>query len=110
MILTFRPRKMLDFKFRVSPEFFFLSCQTRWVSERYIRRANTKSLDSYTVTDLSGGLSRDIGRFEVSVSAEINNVFSEKYEIIERYPLPGRSYGLHVGLSYKYNSGGHDGN
>jgi vitamin B12 transporter len=108
MLLTFRPRKMLDFKFRVSPEFFFLSCQTRWVSERYIRRANTKSLDSYSVTDLSGGINRDIGRFEVSVRAEIKNVFSEKYEIIERYPLPGRSYGLHVGLSYSYNSGGHN--
>jgi outer membrane cobalamin receptor len=108
MLLTFRPRKILDFKFRINPEFFFLSCQTRWVSERYIRRANTKFLDSYTVSDLSGGIKRDIGRFEVSVSAEINNVFSEEYEIIERYPLPGRSYGLHVGLSYKYNSGGHD--
>lgn len=110
MLLTFRPRKILDFKLLFSPEYFFFSSQTRWVSERYIRRANTKSLDSYSVTDLTAGVRRDIGKFELSISAEINNVFSEDYEIIERYPLPGRSYGIHLGLGYKYNSGGQNEN
>ncbi|MBD3219290.1 MAG: TonB-dependent receptor, partial [candidate division Zixibacteria bacterium] len=55
-ILTFHPRKITDLKLSFNPGAVFVSMQTRWVSERYIRRANTKALGKYSVTDLMTGV------------------------------------------------------
>ncbi len=104
-LLTFRPRKMSDLKLSLKPGMAFISMQTRWVSERYTRRANTKSLPPYTVTDLTAGINRRIGKFEISLGAEIENLFSEEYQVIELYPLPERSYAVRLRLSYNYDSG-----
>lgn len=106
--LAFYPRKMLDFGFDLTPGSFFLSIHTRWVSERYTLRANTISLPEYAVTDLHGGVSISIGRFNLKFGGDIDNLFSEDYQIIERYPLARRSYGLHLGLIYNYSTGGKD--
>ncbi|MBD3219355.1 MAG: TonB-dependent receptor, partial [candidate division Zixibacteria bacterium] len=95
-----------DLKLSFNPGAVFVSMQTRWVSERYIRRANTKALGKYSVTDLMTGVNQKIGKFEISLSAEMDNLFSAEYEIIERYPLPERSYGLGLGLTYNFESGG----
>lgn len=105
-LLTFYPRKMLNLAVHINPGIFHFGIKSRWVSQRYIRAANTKQLDSYNVTDLSAGLVTKIRSFEFSCSLKIDNIFSESYEIIERYPLPRRSYLISLGLSYNYKSGG----
>jgi hypothetical protein len=105
-LLTFYPRKMLDLGYDLKPGLFFLSVHSRWVSERFTVRANTTSLPAYTVTDLSAGVNIKIGKLQLNIRGDIDNLFSEEYQIIERYPLPRRSYGISLGLTYNYNTGG----
>jgi vitamin B12 transporter len=105
-LLTFYPRKMLDLGYELKPGLFFMSVHTRWISERFTVRANTTSLPAYTVTDLNAGIDIKIGKLRFNIRGDIDNLFSEEYQIIERYPLPRRSYAIRLGLTYNYNSGG----
>jgi len=105
-MLTFYPRKLLDISIQIQPGFFNLGWNTRYVSERFIRTANTKILDSYTVTDIHLGIHQKIAAFDVGANFRVNNLFSETYQIIERYPLPLRSYSFNISLTYKHNTGG----
>jgi iron complex outermembrane receptor protein len=54
---------------------FKLRADLRYQSSSWIDFANSTKLDSYLVTDLTAGYT--VGRF--SVSAHLNNVFSERY-------------------------------
>lgn len=60
------------------------------------------TLDSYTVADLMIEkilfFSEKYG--DVSVKAEIQNLFDEEYAVVQGYPMPGRSF--YVGLKYLY--------
>ena len=103
MLLMFYPRKLVDFSIHCEPGNFSLGWKTRHSSQRFIRASNTKSLDSYTVTDIYLGVHQKIAAFNLGVNFKIDNLFSETYEIIERYPLPRRSYSVNLSLTYQPN-------
>mgnify|MGYP006282725327 CR=1 FL=1 len=103
--LVFYPRRMVDLSYTLTPGNLFLSIENRWVSKRYSRRANTKSLDPYNLTDLTIGIKQEVYIFTIQFEASANNVFSESYELLERYPLPGRSYSLGINLTCDLNKG-----
>jgi outer membrane receptor protein involved in Fe transport len=104
--LAFYPRRSVDFKYILTPGRFLFSVTSRWISDRYSRRANTKALDAYSVTDVSLGVTQKIYLFEMRMKAAVNNLFSEDYELIERYPLPRRNYAIGISLIYDFTSGG----
>ena len=60
------------------------------------------TLGSYTVADLT--ISKTLFAFgkygDVSIKADIRNLFDEDYATIQGYPMPGRSF--YVGLKYTY--------
>lgn len=60
------------------------------------------TLDSYTVADLTIAKtlfpSKKYG--DVSVKAEIKNLFDEAYAVVQGYPMPGRTF--YIGLRYAY--------
>lgn len=105
MLLTFRPRKMTDFNCLINPGPFQLGLNMRWVSERYIRRANTKFLQPYQLTSAYAGFQQKLGAFDLNIDLRIDNLFSEEYEILERYPQPTRTYSIGFGLTYNYSKG-----
>ncbi|MBW2653572.1 MAG: TonB-dependent receptor [Deltaproteobacteria bacterium] len=59
-------------------------------------------LDSYTVADLTIAKtlfpSKKYG--DVSIKAEIQNLFDEDYAVVQGYPTPGRTF--YIGLKYAY--------
>lgn len=97
--LAFYPRRIIDFCYMLTPGNFIFSIENRWVSKRYSRRANTKSLDPFSLTDMRFGIKQEIYLFEVKFETTVKNIFSESYELIERYPLPGRNYWLGISLT-----------
>ncbi|MCK5545538.1 MAG: TonB-dependent receptor, partial [Desulfobulbaceae bacterium] len=60
------------------------------------------TLDSYTVADLT--VAKTLFSFdkygEVSIKAEIQNLFDEAYAVVQGYPVPGRAF--YIGLKYVY--------
>ena len=75
-----------------------LNCSWIYVGERYNQQENIRY--NYTqpwyTTDLS--LSRDIrlGRVNLRALLEVNNLFSQDYDVILNYPMPKRNYRVTV--------------
>ncbi len=66
----------------------------------YIRAANTKWLDGFQLWNIS--LSRRFRRGSVKavLNLAINNVSDQHYEVLERYPLPGRQFVTTLNIEY----------
>ncbi|MFO8048274.1 MAG: TonB-dependent receptor [Desulfosudaceae bacterium] len=61
-----------------------------------------ETLPAYTVADLTLSktlLASETGG-EMSLEAEIRNLFEERYAVIQGYPMPGRSF--YTGLKYRF--------
>lgn len=60
------------------------------------------TLDSYTVADLmvDKTLFSSEKYGDVSIKAEIQNLFDETYAVVQGYPMPGRTF--YIGLKYVY--------
>ena len=73
----------------------------RWYDRRYLREAGTasKSLDPYGVFDVVAGVRRKFGSLTAELVSRVLNVGSTEYELIEREPMPGRSYSVSLNLS-----------
>ncbi|MEW5700972.1 MAG: TonB-dependent receptor [Candidatus Zixiibacteriota bacterium] len=98
--LVFTPRHIHQFRLSGEWRRFGATVLGRWVSLRYTRRANTKTIAPYRAFDASVTVvcRRRAPRLTVSLSGE--NLTNEHIELIERYPSPGRalSGAITVGL------------
>lgn len=73
-----------------------------YTGERYSQSANipVNYLQPWYTHDLSGSIVfNPTGKHRITLSAEINNVFNQAYDVILNFPMPGRNY--RVGLKYK---------
>jgi len=94
MQLVYRPRYLQHFSISHSNRFFDIEYRLRHSSKRYIRDANTKELEGFTVADLAAGVKWNTNLFSVRLQYDIHNLTNEEYQLIERYPLPGRRWSL----------------
>jgi len=99
-LIPFQPRYVTDLNISIDYKLLQLSCKNRWVSERYRTEANTLKENPYHLVDLSFGLKKRIYRWEVMLNGQIKNLTNEKYFLIERYPMPGREWGLDLEIVY----------
>ncbi len=90
--LVFRPRHTYNLKFYFNPHPFSFNFNSHWVGKRYTREENTKFLLGYKILDLKIGFNSKWKRFGYKISLGVNNFSNQKYELIERYPMPGREY------------------
>ena len=65
-----------------------------YVGERYHNSSNIRANyeQPWYTHDLSAGYSFDVGKVKMKISAEVNNVFNQYYDVIQNYPMPGRNY------------------
>lgn len=77
-----------------------LAWNTTATGERWSRTANTPDyhIDAWSVSDVT--LSRSFNRPALTVSLSCNNVFDLPYQIVQGYPMPGRS--IMAGLSWSF--------
>ncbi|MCI0531044.1 MAG: TonB-dependent receptor [candidate division Zixibacteria bacterium] len=93
-LIPFRPRHQYNLKIYVKTRGMDWSLQSNSVSKRFLREQNTpqKILAAYTVWDLCLKLKPSLGKVRFTISGSINNLTDEHYELLERFPMPGREY------------------
>ena len=90
-ILPFRPEHEENFSVRGKWRSFYGNLSYRWVSKRFTREANTKYLEAYRLWGIEIGSTFDVKRIQFKLGCTIDNLMNSRYQILERYPMPGRS-------------------
>jgi len=100
-LIPFRPRHLCNFKCYFKSEKLDLNLQSRYASRRYTREQNTsgKQLPSYTIWDLALKFKHSLKGVEFNLTVGIYNFTDQNYELIERYPMPGREFRLTTQLT-----------
>ena len=67
-----------------------------YAGERYNQQENIKYnyMQPWYTSDLSLSKEFKIKRVDCRVMLEVNNVFSQDYDVILNYPMPKRNYGI----------------
>jgi outer membrane cobalamin receptor len=67
-----------------------------YAGERYNQQENIKYnyMQPWYTSDVSLSYQFGVRRLEMRVMLEVNNVFSQDYDVILNYPMPKRNYGL----------------
>ena len=67
-----------------------------YVGERYHNSANilANHEEPWYTHDLSASYQFKMGKTSLKVTAEVNNLFNQQYDVIQNYPMPGRNYSL----------------
>lgn len=70
-------------------------------SHRYYLNQNITDfyLPPYSVSDASVNYSLRLSKMPASISAEVNNLFNKRYEVIHGFPMPGASVRLAIQLT-----------
>jgi len=94
--LVFRPRHIHNARVSASYSSVGLNLTGRWVGKRFTRAENTKYLPSYETYDAQISKTRKIWKLEWNFSLAVENFTDQRYELLELYPMPGRSFKLGV--------------
>ena len=77
----------------------------RWVSRRYSTASNLDpistagmGLTAYSVYDFYNSIKFEKGRIRITLDIGIDNLFDESFRVVERTPMPGRSFRMVVKL------------
>lgn len=98
--LVLRPEHRVTLKMGVKFWRFYSNLEWRWVGKRYIREANTKWLPPYHVIDANVGINANLFGRESEIRLESCNLGDESYEILERYPMPKRSWTVNLDVYF----------
>lgn len=65
-----------------------------YVGERYHNSSNIRANyeQPWYTHDLSAGYSFKVRNVKMKISAEVNNLLNQYYDVIQNYPMPGRNY------------------
>ncbi len=100
--LVLTPRHTHDVSLSLRYDRWRLRTSGRWVSLRYIRRQNTpdKALAPYRVFDARLQYTARQQNPRISVALAFDNLTNEFYELLERYPAPGRQWSVATSISF----------
>ena len=75
---------------------FDLNYSFIYAGERYNQQENIKYnyMQPWYTSDLSLSYSFALRRMQLRATLEVNNVFSQDYDVILNYPMPKRNYGI----------------
>ena len=79
-----------------------------YYSERYTTSSNEKGsslylLNSYYMNDLGLGKTFRLSVGELSVKLWVYNLFDEEYVSVLSRPMPGRNFGLFIGITPRWD-------
>jgi len=102
--LTYRPRYLQYLRATYTGDFLDAGIRVRDVSRRFIRDANSKHIEGYTVADLHVGVKVQIGVVKLRTQYELMNAGDEKYMLLERAPLPGQTWSISLSAEISLNN------
>ncbi len=94
--LVFRSRHIQNARISANYDIVTLNLTGRWVGKRFTRAENTKYLPPYETYDAQFSLTPKIWKLDWSFSFAMENFTNRRYEILELFPMPGRSFRLGV--------------
>ncbi len=70
-----------------------------YTGERYESRANTPEnhAQPWYTHDMSLSKTIPLKKSELRISAEVNNIFNQQYEVVRCYPMPGTNFRIKIG-------------
>jgi vitamin B12 transporter len=69
-------------------------------SLRYTTADNSTALPAYVLTDISIAKKFPLSQIRLAVRCGVNNVFDIDYQVVQGYPMPGRTYTVGVSVEY----------
>lgn len=101
--IPYTPRHSGSAAAALETPWFTLSYTVCAVSERYFLAQNLRANALEPYLDHTAALAKniDIGRIMLRLSVDALNLSGKNYEIVQGYPMPGRSYRLNLRFSYK---------
>ena len=95
-ILPFRPEHEENLAVSAKWRFLYGNLSYRWVSKRFTREANTKFLEAYRLWNIEMGSVFHVKFLRIRLGLTVDNVTNSRYQILERYPMPGRSVQINL--------------
>ena len=92
--VPFKPDLVERLSLDLDLKLFSLQYQYSYTGERQIREANTKQLPGFALHDLALEIPVPIWSRQHSLRAAVYNFTDTRYELLERMPMPPRSYSL----------------
>jgi outer membrane cobalamin receptor len=77
-----------------------INIQHTVIGERYKNANNTNLLPAYSLTDVNIVKQITYLGFQFTVRCAVNNVFNVHYEVMENYPMPGRTFRVSMSADY----------
>lgn len=87
---------------RINYKGFHADYRQAFVGLRFTTADNTRYIEPYTIGDLSLGKAVRLSSTLLDLRFSIQNVFSETYQVMAWYAMPGRNY--RVSLVFNFNS------
>jgi iron complex outermembrane receptor protein len=73
-----------------------------YTGRRYTTSDNLHFLPGFWLMNLAAGKDLKLGKHIIGVQLSVNNLWDQKYQAIEYYPMPGISY--YISVNYQFNS------
>ncbi|MHA4895085.1 TonB-dependent receptor plug domain-containing protein [Pedobacter sp. PWIIR3] len=73
-----------------------------YTGERYNQKANivANHVEPWYTHDVSVRYAAVVNKSTLKLSAEVNNLFNQYYDVMANFPMPGRSYRITLNLNY----------
>ncbi len=98
--VIYNPMHTLSSNYRFSIRNYSLGFFTEYTGKRYTTTDNSEYIDPFITGMLYGSWSLERGGSRFQITGRISNLFNASYNLIQYYPMPGRSYQL--GLQYNF--------
>ena len=69
-------------------------------SKRFIKEDESTSLPQYSLMDINLSTSLRFNLLRLNLRAEISNIFNNDYQVLQDYPMPGRTFRMTIGIDY----------
>ena len=99
--LIYVPKHVAKGSFLMHYRKFFLLYQHEFQGLRYIRSDNTESLPGFQLGRVALGYEHSFGKHIIGISATLDNIFDEEYQMIAWRPMPGRSFLINLSYQFK---------
>lgn len=89
-VLPYRPKHTHNFSIAFDYEPVFLQLSATYMSRRFTTSANTISLPSNIAADFLAAYKIFLTASTIDVRFEVKNIFDEKYQVMDGFPMPTR--------------------
>lgn len=99
--LIYIPEHQVNSAINISFDDFYTTWTTHFTDRVYTIADNTGYLKGYSINSLSGGYKLKYGHGWADLRIKIDNILNTRYQTIEWYPQPGRTWMILLSLRFK---------